>query len=68
VHGLNERANKFYEHYGIQQVQSLFLPRKDKHILTEHLAVANTVIFLSIVMACIGLFLIVGGLTLPAEL
>lgn len=44
------------------RVQSLFLPRKDKRILTEHLAVANTVIFLSMLLACIGLFVIVGGL------
>ncbi len=44
------------------RVQSLFLPRKDKRILTEHLAVANTVIFLSMLLACIGLFIIVGGL------
>lgn len=49
-------------------VQSLFLPRKDKHIVTEHLAVANTVIFLSIMMACLGLFLLVGVLMLLIQL
>ncbi|WP_372920402.1 hypothetical protein, partial [Salegentibacter sp.] len=30
------------------RVQSLFLPRKEKRILTEHLAVANSVIYFSI--------------------
>lgn len=44
------------------RVQSLFLPRKEKRILTEHLAVANVVIFLSILLACIGLFFLVGAL------
>lgn len=50
------------------KVQSLFLPRKDKHTVTEHLAVANGIIFLSIMMACIGLFLLVGGLMLVIQL
>ena len=44
------------------RVQSLFLPRKEKRVLTEHLAVANSVIYFSIFLACIGLFLLVGGL------
>lgn len=48
-------------------IQSLFLPRKERRVLTEHLAVANTVIFLSILLACIGLFLMVGGLMLAVE-
>ncbi|CAM3483626.1 hypothetical protein AEQU2_02592 [Aequorivita lipolytica] len=49
-------------------IQSLFLPRKEKRILTEHLAVANTTIYLSIFLACIGLFLMVGLLMLFMEL
>lgn len=49
-------------------IQSLFLPRKEKRILTEHLAVANTTIYLSIFIACIGLFLMVGSLMLFMEL
>ena len=48
-------------------IQSLFLPRKEKRILTEHLAVANTTIYLSIFVACIGLFLMVGLLMLFME-
>lgn len=46
------------------QVQSLFFPRKEKRVLTEHLAVANVVIFLSILLLLIGLFFLVGGLVL----
>ncbi|PRY09962.1 hypothetical protein CLV24_11630 [Pontibacter ummariensis] len=42
------------------KVQSLFMPRKEKRILTEHLAVANTVVYLSILFACIGLFTLLG--------
>lgn len=49
-------------------IQSLFLPRKEKRILTEHLAVANTTIYLSIFFACLGLFLMVGLLMLFMEL
>ncbi len=49
-------------------IQSLFLPRKEKRILTEHLAVANITIYLSIFLACIGLFLMVGSLMLFMEL
>jgi len=46
------------------RVQSLFLPRKEKRVLTEHLAVANSVIYFSIFLACIGLFLMVGVMTM----
>jgi len=46
------------------RVQSLFLPRKEKRVLTEHLAVANSVIYFSIFIACIGLFLMVGVLAM----
>lgn len=48
--------------------QRLFLPRKESHILPEHLAVANVVIFLSMVLAVIGLFVMVALLTLAIEL
>ena len=48
-------------------IQSLFLPRKEKRVLTEHLAVANSVIYCSIFFACIGLFLLVGLLMLLLE-
>lgn len=57
-------AASFY----LVRVQSLFLPRKEKRVLTEHLAVANGVIFLSILLACIGLFILVGGLMFVIEL
>lgn len=50
------------------KIQSLFLPRKDKNVLTEHQAIANVVIFLSILLACFGLFLMVGGLMMVIEL
>ena len=46
------------------QVQSLFFPRKEKRVLTEHLAVANVVVFFSVLLLLIGLFLLVGGLVL----
>lgn len=49
------------------KIQSLFMPRKDKNVLTEHLAIANCVIFLSILLACIGLFLMVGALMMIIE-
>ena len=49
------------------RVQSLFLPRKEKRVLTEHLAVANSVIYFSIFLACIGLFLMVAALILLVE-
>jgi hypothetical protein len=50
------------------RVQSLFLPKREKRIITEHLAVANTVIYFSIFLACIGLFLMVGALMMVIEL
>ncbi len=50
------------------RIQSLFLPRKEKRIITEHLAVANSVIYLSVFLACIGLFLLVGCLTMVIEI
>ena len=56
-------AASFY----LVKVQSLFLPRKEKKIITEHLAVANSVIYLTIFFACIGLFLMVAGLMMIIE-
>lgn len=50
------------------KIQSLFMPRKEKRIITEHLAIANVVIFLSILLACFGLFLMVGALMMVIEL
>lgn len=51
----------------LARVQSLFLPRKKRNVLTEHLAVANTTIFLSVLLACVGLFLMVAALMLVLE-
>lgn len=50
------------------RVQSLFLPRKEKRLVTEHLAVANSVIYTSILLACIGLFLMMVALMLIIEI
>lgn len=52
----------------LARVQSLFLPRKKRNVLTEHLAVANTTIFLTVLLACAGLFLMVAVLMLVIEL
>ena len=52
----------------LANVQSLFLPRKNRNVLTEHLAVANSSIFLSILLMCVGLFLIVAALMLVIEI
>lgn len=48
--------------------QRLFLPRKVSHIIPEHLAVANVVIFVSMLLAVIGLFVMVALLALAIEL
>lgn len=48
----------------LTRVQNLFLPRREKKVLTEHLAVANVAIFLSILVACLGLLLMVASLML----
>ncbi len=50
------------------KVQALFLPRKEKRVLTEHLAVTNSVIYFSIFFACIGLFVMVGVLMMIIEI
>lgn len=48
--------------------QRLFLPRKESRILPEHLAVANMVIFLSMLLAVVGLFAMVALLVLAIEI
>lgn len=48
--------------------QRLFLPRKESRVLPEHLAVANIVIFLSMLLAVVGLFVMVAILALVIEL
>lgn len=48
--------------------QRLFLPRRKTHVVPEHLAVANVVIFLSMSLAVIGLFVMVALLALAIEL
>jgi hypothetical protein len=48
--------------------QRLFLPRKDTRTVPEHLAVANAVIFLSMLLAVLGLFVMVALLALAIEL
>lgn len=48
-------------------VQDLFFPRKEKRIVTEHMAVVNATIFLTMLMAVIGLFVLVGLLMLFIE-
>ena len=43
----------------LTEVQNLFYPRKEKRIITEHMAVVNVVIFLTIFLATLGLFVMV---------
>ncbi|MAM88596.1 MAG: hypothetical protein CME36_14925 [unclassified Hahellaceae] len=57
-------AASFY----LVRIQSLFLPHREKRVLTEHLAVANAVIFLSILLACVGLFFLVASLMFLVEI
>lgn len=47
--------------------QNLFLPHEEKRFHTEHLAVVNVGIFLTILMATLGLFLMVGLLMLGIQ-
>lgn len=48
--------------------QHLFLPRKEGPALPRHLAVANVVIFSTILLGIIGLFLMLVAITLAIEL
>lgn len=47
--------------------QNLFLPRKDTERLPRHLALANVVIFTTILLGIIGLFFMVGLISLALE-
>ncbi|MEX0684968.1 MAG: hypothetical protein WD267_09130 [Balneolales bacterium] len=60
-------ASIMFGSFYLVNVQSLFLPRKNKKVLTEHLAVTNSVIYFSLFFACIGLFFMVCGLILIIE-
>ena len=61
-------ASIMFASFYLVRVQALFLPRKEKRVLTEHLAVANSVIYFSIFLACMGLFLMVAGLIMVIEI
>lgn len=50
------------------RAQNLFLPDEEKRFHTEHLAVANVAIFLTILVATLGLFLMVGLLMLGIQI
>ena len=47
--------------------QNLFFPRKDRRLITEHMAVVNVTVFLTMLLAVIGLFVMVGALMLFVE-
>lgn len=49
-------------------VQHLFFPRKERRYHTEHLAVANVAVLLSILAAVVGLFTMIGLLMLGIQL
>ena len=49
-------------------IQRLFFPRKEKRVLTEHIAVVNVAVFLTVLTAVVGLFVMVGLLMLGIEL
>lgn len=51
----------------LTRVQSLFFPRREKRIMTEHLAVANVSIFMNILSGLSGLFLLIVTLVLVIE-
>lgn len=48
-------------------VQNLFFPRKDRRRITEHIAVVNMTVFLTVLLAVVGLFVMVGALMLVVE-
>ncbi|PRX41361.1 hypothetical protein [Salegentibacter salegens] len=66
--GLFAVISIMFASFYLVRIQSLFLPRREKRIITEHLAVANTVIYFSIFLACIGLFTMLTGLMLIIEI
>lgn len=49
-------------------VQSLYFPRSQNHRITRHMALLNVVIFLTIFLAVVGLFVMVGLLMLFVEM
>jgi hypothetical protein len=51
----------------LTNVQNLFYPHEEKRVLPEYLAIVNVTIFLTMLLATIGLFLMVGLLMLIIE-
>jgi hypothetical protein len=49
-------------------VQNLFFPREDRRTVTEHMAIVNVTVILTILAAVVGLFVMVGLLMLGIEL
>lgn len=49
-------------------VQNLFFPREDRRIVTEHMAIVNVTVVLTILAAVVGLFVLVATLMLAIEL
>jgi predicted Zn-dependent protease len=49
------------------EVQGLFFPHKEKRVITEHMAVVNISILLTMLLAMLGLFLMVALLMLAVE-
>lgn len=48
-------------------VQDLFFPREEKRRVTQHMALTNVVIFLTVLLAIVGLYVMVGLLMLFVE-
>lgn len=48
--------------------QNLFLPRKDSPVLPRHLALANVVIFVTILLGIVGLFVMLTFISLALEI
>lgn len=48
-------------------VQNLYFPRAEKHRITRHMALLNVVVFLTVLLAVLGLFVMVGLLMLFVE-
>lgn len=49
-------------------VQNLFFPREDRRTVTEHMAIVNVTVVLTILAAVVGLYVMVGALMLAIEL
>ncbi|MBW3624240.1 MAG: hypothetical protein KY468_12610 [Armatimonadetes bacterium] len=52
----------------LTSVQNLFFPRNEKRVVTEHIAIVNSAILLTMLLAMIGLFVMVGLLTIWIEI